>query len=76
MYLVYLKYWTLNLMPLMVYAKVVFHPNFSIKVQQGAALSGTWDVKQSKDSQGPCMRVFVIMDHELCSTVSLLLGLK
>ena len=31
MYLVYLKCWTLNLMPLMVYPKVLFHPNFSIK---------------------------------------------
>ena len=31
MYLVYLKYWTLNLMPLMVYRKVLFHPHFSIK---------------------------------------------
>ena len=31
MYLVYLKYWTLNLMP-MVYPNVLFHPNFSIKV--------------------------------------------
>ena len=32
MYLVYLKYWTLKLMPLMVYPKALFHPNFSIKV--------------------------------------------
>ena len=32
LYLVHLKYWTLNLMPLMVYPKVLFHPNFSIKV--------------------------------------------
>ena len=31
MYLVYLKYWTLNLMPLTVYPKVLLHPNFSIK---------------------------------------------
>ena len=31
MYLVYLKYWTLNLMPLMVCPKVLFHLNFSIK---------------------------------------------
>ena len=32
MYLVYSKYWTLNLMPLMVYPKVSFHPNLSIRV--------------------------------------------
>ena len=31
-YLVYLKYWTLNLMPLMVYPKLLFHPKSSIKV--------------------------------------------
>ena len=31
MYLVYLKHWTLNLMPLMVYPKVVLRPNLSIK---------------------------------------------
>ena len=31
MYLVYLKYWTLNLTPLMVYTKVLFHLNISIK---------------------------------------------
>ena len=31
-YLVYLKYWTLNLVPL-VYPKALFHPNFSIKGQ-------------------------------------------
>ena len=28
--MVYLKYWTLNLMPLLSYPKVLFHPNFSI----------------------------------------------
>ena len=33
MYLVYFKYWTMNLMPLMVYPKVLLHPNFSIKGQ-------------------------------------------
>ena len=32
-WLVYLKYWTLNLMHLMVYPKVLFHPKFSIKGQ-------------------------------------------
>ena len=31
MYLVYLKYWTLNLMPLIVYPKVLFNPMYSIK---------------------------------------------
>ena len=31
MYLVYLKYWTLNLMPRMVYTTVLFRPNFGIK---------------------------------------------
>ena len=31
MFLVYLKYWTLNLIPLMVYPKVLFHPMFNIK---------------------------------------------
>ena len=36
MYLVYLKNWTLNLMPLIVYPKVLFHPNFSIKGLQRA----------------------------------------
>ena len=30
-YLVYLKYWTLTLMPLMVYPKVPFRPKFSIQ---------------------------------------------
>ena len=29
-YLVYLKYWTLNLRPLMVYPEVLFPPNFVI----------------------------------------------
>ena len=29
--MVYFKYWTLNLMPPMVYPKVLFHPNFSIE---------------------------------------------
>ena len=33
-YLVYLKYWTLNLRPLMVYPKVLFPPNFIIQGQQ------------------------------------------
>ena len=33
MYLVYLKYWTLNLMPIMVYPKVLVHPMYSIKAQ-------------------------------------------
>ena len=32
MYLVYLKYWTPKLIPLMVQPTVLFHPNFSIKV--------------------------------------------
>ena len=31
-HLVYLKYWTLNIGALMVYLKVPFPPNFSIKV--------------------------------------------
>ena len=31
-YLVYLKYWTLSLRPLMIYPKVLTPPNFSIKV--------------------------------------------
>ena len=31
MYLVYLKYWTLNPMPLMVYPKVLIHPNVASK---------------------------------------------
>ena len=31
MEMVYLTYWTLSLMPLMVYTKVLCHPNFSIK---------------------------------------------
>ena len=31
-HLVYLKYWTLNFRPLMVYPKVLFPPNFIIKV--------------------------------------------
>ena len=39
MYLVYLKYWTLNLMPLMVYPKVLFHPNFTIKEKGGPTLA-------------------------------------
>ena len=41
MYLVYLKYWTLNLMPMIVYPKVL-HLNFSIKApvwQTPAALT-------------------------------------
>ena len=33
-YLVYLKYWTLNLMPLMVYPKVLLPPKFIILVQK------------------------------------------
>ena len=32
-YLKYLKYWTLSLIPLMVYPKILFHPNFSVKGQ-------------------------------------------
>ena len=32
--LVYLKYWTLNLMPLMVYPKVLFHPMFIIRARK------------------------------------------
>ena len=35
MYLVHLKYWTLDLMPLTVYPKVLFHPMFSIKGNDG-----------------------------------------
>ena len=31
MYLGYLKYWSRKLKPLMVYAKVLFPPSFSIK---------------------------------------------
>ena len=38
MYLVYLKYWTLKLMPLMVYPKVLFRPTFSIKGVSHASL--------------------------------------
>ena len=33
-YMVYLKYWTLNLMPLTVYPEVLFHPSFSIRPSQ------------------------------------------
>ena len=33
--LVYLKYWTLNVMSLMVYPKVLLHPMFSIKERMG-----------------------------------------
>ena len=40
MYLVYLKYRTLNLMPLMVYPTVLFHPNFSIKASLFNSLDG------------------------------------
>ena len=29
-YLVYLKFWTINFMPVMVYSKVLLHPNFII----------------------------------------------
>ena len=36
--MVYLKYWTLNLMPLMVYPKVLFHPMFGIKGLTGLPL--------------------------------------
>ena len=32
-YFVYLKYWTLNFRPLMVYTKVLFPPNFGIKAK-------------------------------------------
>ena len=39
MYLVYLKYWTLFLRPLMVYPKVLFHPHFSITVARSNSLS-------------------------------------
>ena len=46
MYLVYLKYWTLSLMPLMVYPKVLFHPNFSIKGLQGHT-SSVEDIQRS-----------------------------
>ena len=35
MYLVYLKYWTLNLKPLVVYPEVLFHPNSGIKELEG-----------------------------------------
>ena len=35
MYLIFLKYWTLDLMSIMVYPKVLFHPNFSIKALTG-----------------------------------------
>ena len=38
-YLVYLKYWTLNLNPLMVYPKVLFHPIFNIKEEHCLARS-------------------------------------
>ena len=38
-YLVYHMYWTLTLMLLMVYPKVLFHPNFSIKVSSSLASS-------------------------------------
>ena len=31
MYLVYIEYWTVNLMPLMVHPKVPFHLNISTK---------------------------------------------
>ena len=40
MHLVYFWYWTLNLMPLMVYPKVLFPPNFSSKGQECIALHG------------------------------------
>ena len=39
MHLVYLKHWTLNLMPLMVYPKVLFHLNFSIKGNTARAVA-------------------------------------
>ena len=41
MYGVYLKYWTLNLMPLMVYPKVLFLLNFSI--EEGVSHLGEHD---------------------------------
>ena len=41
-YLVYLKYWTLNLRPLMLCPEVLFPPNFIIKGQE----RGTLDIAQ------------------------------
>ena len=38
-YLVYLKYWTLNFRPLMVYPEVLFPPNFIIKGNRTHSLS-------------------------------------
>ena len=35
MRLVYLEYWTLQFLPLMVYPKVLFQPNFSIRSLHG-----------------------------------------
>ena len=49
MYLVYLKYWTLNLMPLMVYPKVLFHLNFSI----WGCPAGAWGCASCRASSRP-----------------------
>ena len=40
--MVYLKYWTLNLIPLMVYPYVLFHPNLSIKGREPHTLLPAW----------------------------------
>ena len=49
MYLVYLKYWSLNHVPIMVYHEVLFHPNFSIKTP----VMTPW-----QDSQEPLVLMF------------------
>ena len=52
--LVYLKYWTLNLMPLVVYPKNLFPPNFSIKesiTHQHHWMQKQWPVDALADTQ-------------------------
>ena len=66
MYLVYLKYWTLNYMPLMVYPKVLFHPNFSIKGQAAKGLCFAAFAIAAAGS--PCNGCAPIRNPRLCLT--------
>ena len=74
-YLVYLEYWMLNFRPLMVYPKVLFPPNFSIK-DSWPGLS--WGVTQGRTDQLAKQRVrsalrshkFPELTHELAAVRS------
>ena len=72
-YLVYLKYWTLNLTPIVDYPKVLFNPNVSLKYHLGLqpSIKGSSyrsALSEREDKIGISMALTRATDKEDCSS--------